>query len=311
MHYKERQKQVITAKQEVDRTKGIGSSDVPTILGLNPWQTPYDLWMFKTHKADGQAENPAMYLGTMLEDVVLKLAADKLNQRIVKPTSTFVGCHSYCRANIDGMVGKAKRGSPIVEAKTTSKGDDWGEEGSDQIPERVRAQVMFQMACCSSDLAHVATLIGDFGLKFKMFRVPWDADYGMYIMERVQAFWERNVLEDKPPAGVPSIEALKRVRRIDGAAVQIAAELFEREAEAKATLKAAEEQHETARGALMAALGQGTRAEGGAYTLKVSMVDTERFNTKQWCLDNPDTADIYRVPSSHQRVTISKKKETA
>ena len=30
------------------RTKGVGGSDMGTILGLNPYSTPYDLWLEKT-----------------------------------------------------------------------------------------------------------------------------------------------------------------------------------------------------------------------------------------------------------------------
>ena len=306
---------MITDKQETDRQKGIGSSDVPTILGLNPWATAYDLWLLKTGKVAPVEENSAMHLGTMLEEPVLRLAADRLGQRVVRPSSTFVGCHPYCRANIDGMIGVAKRGSPIVEAKTTGRADEWGEDGSDEVPERVRAQVMFQMACSSSDVAHVAALIGDFGLRFKMFRVNWDADYGMYIMERVQAFWERNVLTDTPPSSLPSADAVKRMIRSDSETV-IAADLFIREQASKRVLADAEAQYDEARAALHAALGQHRKGASpcGTFSISASTVETERFDTKQWCADNPDAAQVYRVASSHQRITVrvkGAKKESA
>ncbi len=306
---------MITDKQETDRQKGIGSSDVPTILGLNPWATAYDLWLLKTGKVAPVEENSAMHLGTMLEEPVLRLAADRLGQRVVRPSSTFVGCHPYCRANIDGMIGVAKRGSPIVEAKTTGKGDEWGEDGSDEVPERVRAQVMFQMACSSSDVAHVAALIGDYGLRFKMFRVNWDAEYGQYIMERVQSFWERHVLTDIAPSGVPTVDAVKRMIRSDSE-VTIPSHLFIHEQGAKRVLSDAEAQYETARGALHAALGQARKGISacGAFTISASTVETERFDTKQWCADHPDAAQVYRVASSHQRITVrakSARKETA
>lgn len=206
------------------------------------------------------------------------------------------------------MIGVAKRGSPIVEAKTTGRAEQWGEDGSDEVPESVRAQVMFQMACASSDVAHVATLIGDHGLRFKMFRVAWDADYGMYIMERVQAFWERHVLTDKPPASMPTADAVKRIIRNDTETV-IGSDLFIREQAAKRVLADAEAQYDEARAALHAALGQHRKGTStcGAFTISASTVETERFDTKQWCADNPDAAQVYRVMASHQRITVRAK----
>ena len=300
---------MITKKQESDRAKGIGSSDVPTILGLNPWQTAYDLWLQKTGRVESQEENDAMHLGTMLEEPVLRLAADRLGQRVVRPSNTFVGCRPYCRANIDGMIGVAKRGSPIVEAKTTGKGDEWGEDGSDEVPERVRAQVMFQMACSSSDVAHIGALIGDYGLRFKMFRVNWDADYGAYIMERVEAFWERHVLTGNAPTNsLPSADAVKRMTRTQSE-TKIDSLLFVNEQAAKRVLADAESEYEQARARLYAALGQHTKgvSQCGGFTISVSTVETERFDTKQWAADNPELAQTYRIPSSHQRITVRAK----
>ena len=34
------------------RRKGIGGSDVATILGLNKWKSPYQLWLEKTGQID-------------------------------------------------------------------------------------------------------------------------------------------------------------------------------------------------------------------------------------------------------------------
>ena len=43
-----------------ERSKGIGGSDVATVLGLNPYKTPLSLWEEKTGKtkAPRQAKRP-------------------------------------------------------------------------------------------------------------------------------------------------------------------------------------------------------------------------------------------------------------
>jgi len=286
--------------------KGIGSSDVPTILGLNPWSTPHDLWLVKTGQASGPEENDAMRLGTVLEAGVLQLAGERLGAKIVKPTSTFVGCELFMRANVDGMIGVAKRGSPIVEAKTTGRTDGWGDEGTDEVPESVKAQVMFQMMCASSDLAHVACLQGDYGLRLKMYRVPFCEDYAGYIHERVREFWTANVERRVPPAGLPTLEVLKRVRRnADAPAVQIDPALFVKDADAQTVLKAAEAHANEMRAALLAALGQSTVGEANGYRVKISQVETSRFDAKAFAEANPEEAAKWTVRSAYSRTTVS------
>jgi putative phage-type endonuclease len=297
---------VITDKQESERMKGIGSSDVPTILGLNPWATPHDLWLVKTGQAAGPDENDAMRIGTVLEAGVLQLASERLGEKIVKPTSTFVGCHLFMRANVDGMIGVAKRGSPIVEAKTTGRTDGWGDEGTDEVPEHVKAQVMFQMLCASSDVAHVACLQGDYGLRLKMYRVPFCEDYASYIVERVQDFWENHVARRVPPAGLPSLEVLKRVRRdADAPAVQIDRSLFVEDAAAQRLLKEVSAAADEARARLMTALGTATAGEGGGYRIKISKVETSRFDAKAFAEANPEDAAKWTVRSAHSRTTVT------
>ena len=299
---------MITEKQQIDRTKGIGSSDVPTILGLNPWATAHDLWLFKTGQVPGVEENEAMRIGTLLEEGVLKLASARLGVRIVKPTSTFVGSAPFMRANIDGMIGSAKRGSPIVEAKTTGRTDEWGAEGTDEVPEGVRSQVMFQMLCSSSDLTHIACLQGDHGLRLKMYRVAFCSAYAGYIHERVSEFWER-VQTKTPPNCAASVDVLKQIRRIDTPSVAIPRELFQADADAHAVLKSATAFADSTRAALLTALGQSRAGHCDGFSIRVSQVETSRFDSKTFAAENPDIAAKYTVQSGYPRVTVSNKGE--
>ena len=52
------------------RKSGIGSSEVGTILGLNPFETPYQLWRRKLGMDSPKEENFAMKAGHYLEDAV-------------------------------------------------------------------------------------------------------------------------------------------------------------------------------------------------------------------------------------------------
>ena len=299
---------MITDKQREDRMKGIGSSEVSTLLGLNRWQTPHDLWLMKTGRAPGVETNEAMRIGQVLEPTLLQFAGERLNRKVVRPSVTFVGARPFMRSNIDGMIGAAQRGADIVEVKTTGVTDGWGREGTDEVPDAVKVQVMWQMCCASSTLAHVACLMGSFGLTFKLFRVEWDASMGEYLIERVSQWWQRHVIEDTPPPGPASIDTLKSVTRTDQE-ITLPVELFEREAHAKQTLAAAEAAYEKAKAELVTAMGTARRATNGAYSVTVTDVATDRFDRKAFEAEHADLASRYIVPAGYKRIDIRKRKD--
>lgn len=56
-----------------DRRKGIGGSDVATILGLNQYKSAYQLWLEKTGQVElKDTESEPAYWGNVLEEVVAK-----------------------------------------------------------------------------------------------------------------------------------------------------------------------------------------------------------------------------------------------
>ena len=262
---------MITDKQREERNKGIGSSEVATILGLNRWQTPHDLWLLKTGRAPAQETNDAMRLGQVLEPTLLTLAGERMGKRVVRPSTTFVGHRPIFRANIDGMIGEARRGADIVEVKTTGMADGWGTEGTDEVPQPVMVQVMYQMACSSSQTAYVACLSGAFGLSFKLYRVDWSEALAEWILDRVSMWWDKHIVLDEQPDSVASLDVLKSMQRTDEQ-VPLPVELFEAEAEAKARLSEAEREYEAAKSRLVTALGSAKRGTAGPYSLAITDV---------------------------------------
>lgn len=294
----------MTELQAAARAKGIGSSDVPCIMGLDPWRTSGDLWLQRRGLIPATVENQAMHLGTALEPVILSLAGERIGERVVRPSTTFVGEKPHHRANIDGMVGAAKRGAPIVEAKTTGVADDWGPDGSSEIPERVRAQVTWQMMCAGSSEAFVAALVAARGLDLRVYTVRLDAFLADLIAQRVDEFWE-SLDGDCPPAvaSIESYRAMTRTERPDP--VVIPADLFLAEAAAKAAAKAAESAHDAAQAALMAALGDATFGQSPeGHRIKVTQCWRNGFDSKRLLAERPELA-TYSTASTYARTTIT------
>ena len=115
------------------RALGVGGSDMSTILGLNPYSTPYDLWLEKTNR-----QQP--------EDISGKWAIIKGNA-----ISLVSKQHPLMHASLDGFVYDEESDSwGILEIKTANANrgrTDWHDETGELVaPQYYMAQVTHYMA---------------------------------------------------------------------------------------------------------------------------------------------------------------------
>lgn len=256
-------------EEELERRRHVvGASEVGVLFGLPSFggRTVSDLWFekkFGTVRSNGTSE--AAELGLKLEPIILESAEKRLGMQIVdRQKWVVVGTNG---ATLDGrVIGEG----PIVEAKTSgivgpSKLSEWGEDGSDEIPDAYLLQVQAQMLVTGADLAYLAALIG--GRGFSMFEIPAAAQLQDGIRRKSEEFI-LSLQSDVAPAEPPQLDTLKRIRREPNKIVDIPQELAERFEEAKATAKESEEAKEAAQRALLAALGnaEGGRCRWGMFT---------------------------------------------
>ena len=69
------------------RRAGIGSSEIATIVGLNPYETPYQLWRRKIGLDEPKSETFAMKAGHYLEDAVSQFWSDATGRQIIKASA--------------------------------------------------------------------------------------------------------------------------------------------------------------------------------------------------------------------------------
>jgi len=261
----------ITAKQREERKGHIGSSDVAAILGCDPWRNIYDLYLEKTGKlTDDNRDDMRMEAGNLLEEPVLKLASKSLGELLIGPPTRVMADCPIIRVNTDALV---KGTDDPVEAKThglfsPSNDNDWGEEGTDQVPERVIVQCHAHMMAWGRDVCHVPVLIGHRGLC--LYTVPRSRELSDLIVERVDEFWRMNVLADTPPENVqPHPAIVTRMRRIPGKVADVSPELVQRWLESKEAYSVADKARKAVELELKAALGDAEAAlcgELGAVT---------------------------------------------
>ncbi len=93
----------------LDRRKGIGGSDVATILGLNKWKSPYQLWLEKTSQIDLEhTESEPAYWGNVLEEVVAKEFQERTGKKFADEIkySSIRYIRFYERTSIVMLLGK-------------------------------------------------------------------------------------------------------------------------------------------------------------------------------------------------------------
>ena len=159
-----------------EKQKGIGGSDVATIFGLNPYKTPFTLWLEKT----GQIEPPVLnneYIewGNILEPVIREKFAKETGFEVEENHWVMLhDQHDFMVANVDGEVMDpqfaGKKG--VLEIKTA--GERMRDQWENGPPNHYMLQLQHYLAVLDYSYGYVAVLIG--GNTFKYYLVERD-DY--------------------------------------------------------------------------------------------------------------------------------------
>lgn len=194
------------------RRQGIGGSDVAAILGLSKWRTPLDVYNDKTREDTSEQEDtPAMEWGRRLEPVIREKYAEATGLTVAKPEAMFVSEeHPFMIADLDGVCD----GGRLLECKTARTARDWGEEGTDEIPEYYQTQVQHYMAVTGAQACDVAVLIG--GGDFRIYTVERDQELIDLLIKEESAFWNQHVVPHIPPAPVSLSEIAAAFPTSDG-----------------------------------------------------------------------------------------------
>lgn len=255
---------MISEEQRQLRKGYIGSSDAAAIVGLSPYANAADIYYSKVEDVHPE-ENAAMAEGTRLEPVVLDWAEKQIcGERFRLLRDQFRTNDIFC-ANHDAL-NRDSEGNILaqgVEAKTTgivgpARGE-WGEEGTDEIPEHIIIQCQHQIFVSALELVWVPVLIG--GRGFAMYRVNRDDELIAGLVSRLKAFWENHVIKKRPPEIVPcDTSILRRVRREPNKIISIPGTIVSNWLESKERAAQAAKEKEIAEAVLLSCMGD---AEAG------------------------------------------------
>lgn len=291
------------------RESGIGSSEVATIVGLNPWETPYQLWRRKVGLDAPKQENFAMKAGHYLEDAVAQFWHDETGQDIIKSS---VGDwlivndeRPYMRVSPDRTYwladmphNNANKG--ILECKTTQMSID-----ADDIPKHWFCQVQYQLGVAELEQGSLAWLCSgrEFGYK-NLALVP---DFFAWLVEEVEKFWVDNIQGKQEPtaANVQDI-LLKYNRHTDGKIVEVNDDIFAAYQDLKAVkdeLSAIEEKKTALEEKIKLGFGDAEAISYGGQTLATwkAPKPSSKFDAKTFTAAHPDLAKEFTFPTQGAR----------
>lgn len=177
------------------RKTGLGGSDMPTILGLNPYKSAFALWLEKLGRGPEFHGNEATWFGNQMEDIIAQRWADDHNQKIQRKNITARHRdHDWAMAHIDRKIVGVKE---CLEVKTTIITDDWGEQGTDQVPSHILPQCHHQLWVEDYERCHV-TVAFLHQRKIANYVVERSAQWDSILEIVGSEFWNRVKTEQEP-----------------------------------------------------------------------------------------------------------------
>lgn len=210
---------MLTNEQKEERRGYLGGSDAGAVAGLNDNRSPLAVWLDKTGRGDDFAGNPATFWGNVLEEPVARVYQDTTGHKIRRRGMIVSKDYPFMCANLDRVIVGDSRGPGVLEVKTAGAymREQWGPDGSDQVPDSYLAQVAHYLAVTGYTWARLAVLIG--GQDFRVYDIPRDEELIQYLIDVERRFWNDHVLTDIPPDPASSADIAKRWPRDNGTEV--------------------------------------------------------------------------------------------
>lgn len=280
---------MLTAYDHSVRKRRITGTRIGGIVGAHKYLDRLMVWI-QIQGLDARnddEESVDSKRGTYLEPSIARWYADETGREVEAPLPAIV-CANDDRfaATPDGLSwGKGKSDKRALEIKCPRFGDDWGEAGTDAIPDYYQCQVAWEMMVADVEALDVAAF---FNGELHVYHMRRNRELEGYLVREADAFWLKYIETGMPPpAGAHSSawlaqrfkshapRYLEATEEVDAIARRLAA--------ARAAQKAAELERAECENQLKQLLGdhEGVRGEGYRCTWKMRrgrrFVDWHRY----------------------------------
>lgn len=177
------------------------ASETAAVMGMSPWQTPYELWLVKTGRKV-TVETEAMRHGTETEPAA-RAAFELESGLIMQPLVIVDGDYS---ASLDGI---NLAGDTIVEIKCPYKGQTselWQLVKTDTVPQYYMLQVQHQLMVSKAKHAYLWVYDGNEGIG-----VTIEPD--SLVLEQIRVAWDKFqiYLDSDTPPPMTDQDTLRRI----------------------------------------------------------------------------------------------------
>lgn len=176
------------------RRGGLGGSEIAAVLGLSKWESRFSLWHRKAGEVGPSESNPEMEAGVRLEPAIVGKFADEHPELRVLPDKAMYRHidRPWQLASPDALIYRADMAAgedPIAvgEAKFALYDDEWGAEGTDEIPPYYLAQARWNMDALGLDLCYLEVFIGS-SADFREYVIKADPADQEYVRGRAEEF---------------------------------------------------------------------------------------------------------------------------
>lgn len=144
-----------------ERRNHLGASDAAIVLGMSKWGSPEEVQRAKLEAAFKEMTE-AMERGHLLEPIIRRAYAEMFDVEVFPGEMYIHPDHQWMSATTDGSY-ETPEGEQLLEIKTVNSrafgSGEWGEDGTDAIPEYYLIQVMHQLAVTGRQACRLVALV--------------------------------------------------------------------------------------------------------------------------------------------------------
>jgi putative phage-type endonuclease len=172
----------------------VTATEIAAIVGLSPWQSRFSLWHKKAGLPTPPFEpSPAMEWGIRHEPTILGKYSEEHPELDLAKTGTWRHVErEWQRATPDCVADDR-----LVEVKTATVAEGWGEPGTDEVPIYYRCQVMWQMDTLGYRRTDFAVLIGN--CDYREYTVAYDQADARILRDAAERFLRTVETGERPP----------------------------------------------------------------------------------------------------------------
>lgn len=264
----------------------IGASDVPTIIGVNPYKSAYTLWAEKTGRIEQTESTIAARMGLALEDFIEELYEEQTFRTLYggglcvhnHPERRWLTCtpDRYTRD-------EEYKIDRVVELKTI--GENAARKLIDgQPPIAYQVQLQIQMEILGCDVGDLACLIGN--RDFQIFEFQRHDKLIQGVIAKCERFYQHMVNDTPPPldGSESTLQTIKALHPDDnGETVElsedaiVAAQILER---IKADKKRLDAEENAARVIILNAIGDATFANGQGVSVSYKTIEGKPYTVQ-------------------------------